>query len=84
MYRFEIKIPEPVVNATGMTAKQTSETIRHVIAMHLYTHFGTSIGYCSEIAGMPEEDFIKYLGENHVSIFHFDNPSDFDQERDNA
>ncbi len=46
--------------------------------------YGVSIGYCAQIAGMPEEDFIKYLGKNHVSIFKYDDISEFIEEMDNA
>ncbi|MBQ6325024.1 MAG: UPF0175 family protein, partial [Clostridia bacterium] len=48
------------------------------------TQNGVSIGYCAQIAGMTEEDFIKYLGENHVSIFHFDDEAEFLEEMKNA
>ena len=43
-----------------------------------------SIGYCSRIAGMTEEEFIKYLGQNHISIFRFDDEEEFLEELDNA
>ena len=33
---------------------------------------------------MTKEDFIKYLGENHVSIFHFDDEAEFLEEMKNA
>ena len=33
---------------------------------------------------MTKEEFIRYLGENHVSIFHFDNREEFLEELSNA
>ena len=48
-----------------------------------YTQSGVSIRYCSQIAGMTEE-FIKYLGRNHVSIFQFDDDEEFLEELDNV
>ena len=43
-----------------------------------------SIGYCAQIAGMTEEEFIKYLGKRKVSIFQFDNKAEFLEELENA
>lgn len=43
-----------------------------------------SLGYAAKIADMSTEDFIKYLGENGVSIFQFDSKKDFLKELDNA
>ena len=43
-----------------------------------------SIGYCAQIAGMSEEDFIKYLGNNNISIFSFDDEAEFIEEMNNA
>ena len=40
---------------------------------------GVSLGYCAQIAGMDKEDFIYFLGQNGVSVFHFD-----DEEMNNA
>ena len=34
-----------------------------------------TIGHCAEHSEMPEEDFIKLLSENNISIFDF---SDYD------
>ena len=33
---------------------------------------------------MTEEEFIKYLGRNHISIFRFDNEKEFLEELNNA
>ena len=52
--------------------------------MHYYLHFHVSLGYCAQIANTTEEDFIKYLGENQVSIFQFDNKQEFLDELKNA
>ena len=45
---------------------------------------GVSLGYCAEIAGMSKQQFIKYLGENNVSIFKFDDDEEFLEELNNA
>ncbi|MCR4900380.1 MAG: UPF0175 family protein, partial [Treponema sp.] len=41
-------------------------------------------GYCAQIANTTEEDFIKFLGENKISIFKFDNKQEFSDELKNA
>ena len=33
---------------------------------------------------MTEEEFIKYLGKNHISIFKYDNKEEFLEELNNA
>ena len=38
----------------------------------------------AQIAGMDKESFIWYLGENGVSIFHFDDTNEFMEELNNA
>ena len=52
--------------------------------LEYYKNQGVSIGYCAEIAGMTEEEFIKYLGEKNISIFQFDNEEEFLSEANNA
>lgn len=39
---------------------------------------------CEGIADMSKEDFIKYLGENQVSIFDFESEEEFVEELENA
>lgn len=58
---------------TKMSREDTLAYARKVVAMSYYVNNGASLGYCAQIAGMPKVDFIKYLSENKVSIFHFDN-----------
>lgn len=37
-----------------------------------------------QIAGMSKEEFIKYLGKNNISIFHFDSEEEFLEELNSA
>lgn len=48
--------------------------------MMLYTQNHISIGYSVQTAGMTEEEFIKYLSSNGVSIFNFDEEEEFLEE----
>ena len=84
MYQLVIRIPEAVLFDTHMTESQSEEFAKKVIAMHYYLHFHISLGYCTQIAEISEEDFIKYLGENQISVFQFDDKKEFCDELKNA
>lgn len=84
MCSIAINIPDEVLFDTKMTREEAGAFVRHAAAIAYYTQSGVSIGYCSQIAGMPEEDFIKFLGKNQISIFHYDNESEFLEELENA
>lgn len=63
-----------------MNLEQARQFARRAVALGYYTQSGVSIGYCSQIAGMTEEEFIKYLGQNNISIFQFDGQEEFLEE----
>ena len=84
MCELAILIPDAVMYDTRMTREETLAFAKRAIALGYYTQSGVSIGYCAQIAGMTEEDFIKYLGENGVSIFRFDDEAEFVEEMNNA
>lgn len=84
MCQIAINIPNEVLFDTKMNEKQAMQFVRCAAALGYYTQSGVSIGYCAQIAGMPEEEFVKYLGKNHVSVFHFDSEEEFLEELENA
>lgn len=84
MCSIAINIPDEVLSGTKMTREEAGTFVRHAAALAYYTQSGVSIGYCSQIAGVPEEDFIKFLGKNHVSVFHYDDKAEFLKELENA
>lgn len=84
MCELAIRIPDAVLYDTKMTKEQALSFAKRAIALGYYTQNGVSIGYCAQIAGMTEADFIKYLSENHVSIFRFDDAAEFAEEMNNA
>ncbi len=84
MCQIAIDIPNEVLFETKMNKEQANQFARCAVALGYYTQSGVSIGYCAQIAGMTKEEFIKYLGKNHISIFHFDNNEEFLEELDNA
>ena len=80
MYHIAFSIPDEVLFDTKMSHEQAEQFARRAVALGYYTQSGISIGYCAQIAGMTEEEFIKYLGQNHISIFQFDNKEEFLEE----
>lgn len=80
MCQVAVKIPDAVLFDTHMTAEQTDSFVKQTLALHYYIKCHISLGYCAEIAGMTKKDFIKFLGENQISIFHYDNKNDFMEE----
>ena len=84
MCQLAIQIPEEVLYDTHMTESQSETLVKKIIAMHYYLHFHVSLGYCAQIADLTDEDFIKYLSENKISIFQFDNKQEFLDELKNA
>ena len=84
MCQIAVQIPKEVVYDTHMTTVQVNDYARKLIALDYYTRHRVSIGYCSQIAEMTEEDFIKYLGQNTISIFQFDAKNEFMDELKNA
>ena len=84
MCQVAIDIPDAVMYDTRMTPEEAGRFARRAVALCYYSQSGVSIGYCAQIAGMTEEDFISYLGENHVSIFRYDDKTEFMEELNNA
>lgn len=62
-----VKIPDEVLYDTKMTEAEANAFAKRATALMLYTQNHISIGYCAQIAGMVEEDFIKYLSDNGIS-----------------
>ena len=84
MCQVAVQIPEAVLYDTHMTSIQVNDYAKKLIALDYYTRHHVSIGYCSQIAEMSEEDFIKLLGQNNISIFQFDDKNEFMEELKNA
>ena len=84
MCQVAFSIPDEVLFDTKMNREQANQFARRAVALGYYTQRGVSIGYCAQIAGMTEEEFIKYLGQNHISIFQFENQEEFMEELNHA
>lgn len=84
MCQLQINIPDAVLADTRMNRAEAEVFTRRLLAMSYYTKYGVSVGYCAQIAGMREEDFVSLLSENGISVFHFDSEAEFDEELANA
>ena len=84
MYQIAVNVPEAVLFDTKMNFQDAEKFIRRVVALEYFKNQGISIRYCAEIAGMTEEDFLQFLGENKISVFKFDDDAEFLSEVANA
>ena len=84
MCRVVVDIPKAVLYDTRMNSSETAEFMRQRIALIYYTELGVSIGYCAQIAGMTEEEFIAFLGKHQIDIFHFENDEELLRDAENA
>ena len=73
-----------VLYDTKQSRESAADTARKVLAMYYYVKEDVSIGYCAEIAGMSESEFIELLGKNEIDIFRFNNEAELDRDIANA
>lgn len=84
MCRIAIEIPNEVLYDTRMNQQEANAFARKAVALCYYVQNGVSLGYCAQIAGMSKEAFIRYLREQNVSIFRYDNDEEFKEELANS
>ena len=84
MCQVVFEIPDEVLYDNKMSRRDALDFARRATALQFYATKGVSLGYCAQIAGMDKEDFIYFLGQNGVSIFHFDGEAEFVEEMGNA
>lgn len=79
-----VNIPEAVLFDTRMSEREAESFVRKMTAFGLYKIGGVSLGYCADIAGMPKESFVRFLGENGIGIFCYEDEDEFAEELANA
>lgn len=84
MCQVVVDVPKAVLYDTHMNSVATEEFVKQRIALIYYTEMGVSIGYCAQIAGMTEEEFISFLGKHHVDVFRFENDEELLRDVANA
>ena len=78
MCQIAFSVPDEVLFDTKMSREQANQFARRYVALGFYKQNGV------QIAGMTEEEFIKYLGQNEISIFQFDDKEEFLEELEHA
>ena len=84
MCKIAVSIPNEVLFDTRMNDDETEGFVRKAVALRYYTVAGVSLGYCAEIAGLSKSEFIRFLGENKISIFRFDSDEELLEDIKNA
>ena len=84
MCEIAISIPNEVLFDTRMSRNDALAFAKPAVALCYYTQNKVSLGYCAQIADMTKEAFIRYLGENGISIFQYDDEQEFIEEMKNA
>lgn len=84
MCQVMLEIPEEVLFDIHMNKQEADAYAKQVFALWLYTRNKVSIGYCAQVAGMPEDDFIRFLGSQGISIFRYDSEDEFLKDVANA
>lgn len=84
MCQVAISIPDEVLFDKGMSVGDAQDFARRMTALGLYARRNVSLGYCASIAGMAKADFMRFLGSFGISVFHYDDEGEFDEELANA
>ena len=84
MCQIAFSIPNEVLYDTKMNDAETVDFARKAVALRYYTKAGVSLGYCAQIANMKKRDFIRFLGENDISIFQFNSEEELIEDINNA
>jgi len=67
-----IAIPETIVLSTRQSNKEFEKEAKKAIALKFYADEKLSLGQAAELAELDKIEFIRYLGENKVSIFRYE------------
>ena len=84
MCQVAVSIPDEVMYDRGLSVAQAQDLARRMTALGLYATENVSLGYCSEIAGMHKEDFMRFLGTFGVSVFRYDDLSELEEDLANT
>ena len=84
MCQVMVNVPDEVLYDTHMSIAEATAFARKMVALGYYTRSNVSIGYCAEIAGLTEEEFMMFLGENHIDIFRFEDDDELMRDVANA
>ncbi|MBQ9210859.1 MAG: UPF0175 family protein [Clostridia bacterium] len=84
MCQVAFEIPNEVLYDTHMQTRDAIAFARKWAALGYYVNNNVSIGYCAEIADMTEEEFMLFLGQNQIDVFHFEDDEELLRDVANA
>ena len=79
-----ISIPSEILLTLRENDVQLALDMKRYTAIKLYQDKRHSVGHSAELAEMTEEDFIRFLGENSISIFDYSNYDSLKEDIANA
>ena len=68
-----IELPEEILLSLRTDENEFIDEMKKTMAIKYYANKKLSIGQSAELADVSEEDFVKLLGKERISIFRFDN-----------
>jgi predicted HTH domain antitoxin len=69
LVNINVSVPEEVLLSLRAGNNEFASQMKSLTALKLCESHKLSIGQASALAGMDEAEFIKFLGQNKVSIF---------------
>lgn len=79
-----ISVPNEILLTLRETDSELALNMKRWAALKLFEEKKLSIGQSAELAEMTEEDFIRYLGSNKVSVFPYRSESELVEDMENA
>ena len=79
-----VAVPQEIFLTLREKEYELALNMKRWTALKLYADKKLTIGQCAQLAEMVEEDFIKYLGVNRLSIFNFNNLNELKEDINNA
>ena len=67
-----ITIPDSIVLSTRQSFEQFESEAKKAIALKFYADEKLSLGQAAELSGLSKLEFMRFLGQNKISIFRFE------------
>lgn len=67
-----ISIPDSIVLSTRQSFGQFESEAKKAIALKFYADEKLSLGQAAELSGLSKSEFMKFLGQNKISVFRFE------------
>ena len=84
MCEISISIPEEVLMILRKDLESVARRAKLCVAIDLYNNERVSLGYCTLISGLSEDEFIQELGKRNMSIFQFEAEDELVRDIENA